>query len=104
MPMKIGHKMDHNKPGHQDHRHHIQEFKRKFWTSLILTIPILLLSETIQTWLGFTLKIPLQKEILFLKLSLFNDFGYYLGFFPVRLLQQVSSFLYAYAVKQNNLC
>jgi Cu2+-exporting ATPase len=66
MPMKIGHKMDHNKPGHQDHRHHIQEFKRKFWTSLILTIPILLLSETIQTWLGFTLKIPLQKEILFL--------------------------------------
>jgi Cu2+-exporting ATPase len=66
MPMKMGHKMNHNKPEHQDHRHHIQEFKRKFWISLALTMPILILSETIQTWLGFTLTIPLQEKILFL--------------------------------------
>lgn len=63
--MKTNHK-NHNKPTHQDHTQHIQEFKRKFWISLALTIPILLFSESIQTWLSFTLEIPLQKEILFL--------------------------------------
>jgi Cu2+-exporting ATPase len=47
------------------HAHHMQMFKRKFWISLVLTIPILLLSETIQTWLGLTwLKVPYQQEIL----------------------------------------
>lgn len=65
MSMKMDHKTNH-KPEHQNHTHHIEEFKRKFWISLTLTIPILLLSETIQTWFGFTLEIPLQKEILFL--------------------------------------
>ena len=51
---------------HQDHAHHIEEFKRKFWISLLLTIPILLLSEMIQAWLNFTLEIPFQNEVLFL--------------------------------------
>lgn len=47
------------------HAHHIQMFKRKFWISLVLTIPILLLSETVQTWLGLTwLTVPYQQEIL----------------------------------------
>lgn len=32
---------------------------------LALTVPILLLSETIQNWFGFTIAIPLQKEVLF---------------------------------------
>ena len=50
----------------QGHAHHIQVFKKKFWISLVLTIPILLLSELIQTWLNFTLTIPYQKEIIFL--------------------------------------
>ena len=56
----------HNKHKRQDHVHHIEEFKRKFWFSLILTIPILLLSEMIQMWFNFSLKIPFQKEVLFL--------------------------------------
>jgi len=47
------------------HAHHMQMFKRKFWISLALTIPILLISETIQIWLGLTwLKVPFQPEIL----------------------------------------
>jgi Cu2+-exporting ATPase len=56
----------HKKHDRGGHAHHIQIFKRKFWISLILTIPILLLSELIQTWIGFTLTIPFQKEIVFL--------------------------------------
>ncbi|MGC8896376.1 MAG: heavy metal translocating P-type ATPase, partial [Candidatus Bathyarchaeia archaeon] len=51
---------------HQHHAHHIQEFKNKFWISLILTAPILLLSEMMQTWFPIlqALQIPFKKEIL----------------------------------------
>ena len=55
-----------HKNHHQGHARHIEEFKRKFLVSLFLTIPILLLSEMIQTWFGFKIEIPLQKEALFL--------------------------------------
>lgn len=49
----------------------MKEFKRKFWVSLILTVPIMLLSETIQTWFNLTwITMPFQKPVLFL-LSLF---------------------------------
>jgi Cu2+-exporting ATPase len=44
----------------------MEEFKRKFWVSLVLTVPILLLSEMIQTWFNFVLEIPFQKEVLLL--------------------------------------
>lgn len=57
---------NHEKHGRGGHAHHIQEFKRKFFISLILTIPILLLSEMIQMWLGFSLTMPFHKEVLFL--------------------------------------
>ncbi|HEU5164478.1 MAG TPA: hypothetical protein VFU29_03000, partial [Chitinophagaceae bacterium] len=43
---------DKNPPmGHEGHDHHammIDDFKKRFWLSLILTVPILLLSEMIQ--------------------------------------------------------
>ncbi|MCW4021506.1 MAG: HAD-IC family P-type ATPase, partial [Candidatus Bathyarchaeota archaeon] len=51
---------------HRGHVHHMEEFKRKFWVSLILTVPILLLSEMIQTWFNFVFEISFQKEVLFL--------------------------------------
>jgi len=52
---------------HSHHAHHMQEFKKKFWISLALTIPVMLLSEMIQMWLNITwIKIPFQKETLFL--------------------------------------
>lgn len=54
--------MKHN---HQHHIHHIEEFKKKFSVSMILTIPILFFSEMIQNWFGFILIIPFQKQILF---------------------------------------
>jgi Cu2+-exporting ATPase len=47
------------------HARHIQEFKKKFVVCLVLTIPILLLSEMIQNWFGFLITIPFQMEILF---------------------------------------
>ncbi len=58
------------------HAHHMQMFKRKFWISLALTIPILLLSETIQTWLGLTwLKLPYQQEILLILSAIIYVYG-----------------------------
>jgi Cu2+-exporting ATPase len=58
------------------HAHHMQMFKRKFWISLALTIPILLLSETIQTWLGLTwIKLPYQQEILLVLSAIIYIYG-----------------------------
>ncbi|OUC09377.1 hypothetical protein RY27_03230, partial [Litorilinea aerophila] len=37
-----------------DHTGHEQMFRRKFWVSLVLSIPVLLYSEMLQSWLGFT--------------------------------------------------
>jgi Cu2+-exporting ATPase len=58
------------------HAHHMQMFKRKLWISLVLTIPILLLSETIQTWLGLTwLTVPYQQEILLILSAIIYVYG-----------------------------
>jgi len=49
---------------HHDHSHHIADFKRRFWVSLALTVPILALSDMIQMWFGFKLHFPFQSVIL----------------------------------------
>lgn len=45
--------------GHSDHDKHAGHdpamFRQKFWISLLLTVPTLIFSHTIQTWLGFEL-------------------------------------------------
>jgi len=45
--------------GHQDgdhggHADHAEMFRRKFWVSLLLTIPTVLYSAMVQDWLGYT--------------------------------------------------
>src|SRR5262245_16991840 len=43
----------HRAPGHA--RHHarmVADFRRRFWVSLVLTIPVLMLARHIQGWLG----------------------------------------------------
>ncbi len=44
--------------GHGSHDKHAghdpDAFRRKFWLSLVLTIPVLIYSPSIQDWLGFT--------------------------------------------------
>lgn len=48
-----------NKPSHEDHDKHEGHspnmFKKKFWLSLVLTLPTLLFSDTVQSWFGFQL-------------------------------------------------
>lgn len=43
--------------------HNPNMFKQKFWLSLLLTIPTLLFSHTIQGWLGFELMFPGSEYI-----------------------------------------
>ncbi len=78
MEQDMHHSMDKqhvHKMAQQHHAHHIGEFKKRFWISLVFTIPILLLSEMIQMWLGFKLEIPFQKWILFSLSSLVYFYG-----------------------------
>lgn len=50
--------------GHDKHAGHSPNmFKQKFWLSLLLTIPTLLFSHTVQGWLGFELMFPGSEYI-----------------------------------------
>jgi Cu2+-exporting ATPase len=40
---------------HADHTGHEQMFRRRFWISLVLSIPVLVFSPTLQDWLGYTI-------------------------------------------------
>jgi Cu2+-exporting ATPase len=39
---------------HVDHSGHEEMFRRRFWVSLVLSIPVLIYSPMLQMWLGFT--------------------------------------------------
>jgi Cu2+-exporting ATPase len=58
-----GHNPKHGEMGH-DHSAMIEDFKRRFYVSLGLTIPILVLSDMIQHWLGFQLDFLGRKYFL----------------------------------------
>ncbi len=68
--------------GHHDHTQHhqmmIRDFRRRFYVSLIVTIPILVLSPLIQEILGFTLSVPFPGYILFA----LSSFVFYYGGWP----------------------
>lgn len=52
----------HNHTEHDKHAGHSPNmFKQKFWLSLLLTVPTLLFSHTVQGWLGIELMFPLQR-------------------------------------------
>ncbi|MFG3708930.1 heavy metal translocating P-type ATPase [Micromonospora sp. NPDC047670] len=45
--------------GHDKHAgHDPAQFRRKFWLSLALTVPIVLTSDLVMDWLGYTLEFP----------------------------------------------
>jgi Cu2+-exporting ATPase len=70
-------KMDHSKmqhdhgnvpmgmAGHDHHKMMIEDFKKRFWITLILTIPILVFSPMIQGLLGYEWLLPGNAYILF---------------------------------------
>ena len=61
--------------GHSMHTSMIDDFKKRFYVVLILTIPIMLLSEMIQHWLNIHISFPGSKYILLALSSLVFFYG-----------------------------
>ncbi|MGM0390965.1 MAG: copper-translocating P-type ATPase [Bacteroidota bacterium] len=59
-----GKKSEHGEHGEDHHKHMLKDFKKRFWFSLIIAIPILALSEMIQTWFGYELEFTGSKYVL----------------------------------------
>ncbi|MFW6245536.1 MAG: copper-translocating P-type ATPase [Fibrobacterota bacterium] len=64
----------------QHHQHHIALFRRRFWVSLVITIPILLLSPLIQSVLGIREALSFPGDIL--TLWGLSSFVYFYGGWP----------------------
>lgn len=88
MPKMDHSKMDHSQMDHsghgaipmgmEGHNHHkmmIEDFKKRFWVSLIITIPVLLISEMIQKFLGFNFTFAGDKYVLFILSSIIFFYG-----------------------------
>lgn len=68
---QVTHNSHENHDGHADHEH---MFRTRFWISLVLSLPVLLYSPTLQNWLGFQMPdfpgsqwlVPLFSVIVFL--------------------------------------
>src|SRR5665811_787234 len=71
----------HEAPGGKDHSNHhshmLADFRKRFIVSFILTVPVLLLSPTIQSFFGFELLIPGANFLTFLLSSVVYFYGGY---------------------------
>ncbi|HWJ25802.1 MAG TPA: heavy metal-binding domain-containing protein, partial [Flavisolibacter sp.] len=64
--------------GHEGHDHHammIGDFKKRFYVVLVLTIPIMLLSEMIQHWLNVHIGFPGSQYVLLALSSIVFFYG-----------------------------
>lgn len=61
--------------GHGSHSSGIADFKKRFYVVLVLTIPIMLLSEMIQHWLNFHISFPGSKYVLLILSSIVFFYG-----------------------------
>ncbi len=81
------HNHDHKQHKHQEHKNHqhgghgshdhsghhammITDFRKRFWVSLIATIPILVLSPLIQGLLGYSFTFSFSGYVLFSLISI----------------------------------
>ncbi len=64
-----------SKDGHESHSSGIEDFKKRFYIVLILTIPIMLLSEMIQQWLNINISFPGSKYVLLALSSIVFYYG-----------------------------
>ncbi len=70
----------HNHEHHDHHGHMIEDFRKRFWISLVITIPILLLSPLVQQFLGLkeTLRFAGDIYVLFA----LSSFTFFYGGWP----------------------
>ncbi|WP_088051897.1 heavy metal translocating P-type ATPase [Virgibacillus dakarensis] len=65
----------HGHHGHHDHGDMVNDFKKRFYISLIVTIPILVLSPMIQSFIGVDWQIPYNQYILFVLATFIFFYG-----------------------------
>lgn len=72
-----GHKPSGGKDHGNHHTHMLEDFRRRFIVSFILTFPVLLLSPTIQDFFGFEFTFPGAELVVFLISSVVYFYGGY---------------------------
>lgn len=83
--------MNHTHAGHSDHQAMISDFKKRFWISLALTIPVVLLSRVIQQFLLLESVLAFSNDIYVL-FALSSIIFFYGGWpFLQGLVQELSS-------------
>ncbi len=70
-----GHDAGHGEMGHDHHKMMIADFRKRFWISLILSIPVLILSPMIQGFLDYEWVFPGNIYVLFALSSLIFFYG-----------------------------
>ena len=70
-----GHNPPHGHLGHDHHKMMIEDFKRRFWVATLLTIPVLLLSPMIQSWMGVDWSFKGDNIVLFALSSIIFFYG-----------------------------
>lgn len=69
-------KSDNSAAGFDKHAgHHTPDFLKRFWITLVLSVPVLLLSHMIQQWLGFTIAFQGDKYVLLVLGSIIYFYG-----------------------------
>lgn len=71
---KKGHKDQHDSH-HNHHAHMIKDFKKRFWISLVITLPILVLAPMIQDLLGYELRFNGDRYVQFVLSSIIFFYG-----------------------------
>jgi len=69
------HNPKHGQMGHDHHKMMIADFRKRFWVTLVLTIPILFLSPMIQEFFGYEFLLPGNPYILFALSSIVYFYG-----------------------------
>lgn len=75
---KAMHGKAHGAGGHDHHAMMIDDFKKRFWISLIITVPVVVISPMIQHLFGYELQVPGNRYILFA----LSSFIYFWGGWP----------------------
>lgn len=71
-----GHAAHGGNEGHNDHHAHmVEDFKKRFWVSLIVSVPISVLAPMLQHLLGFEVTFPGSDIVLFLLASFVFFYG-----------------------------
>ena len=72
------HNDGHGSHDHHDHGDMVEDFKKRFYISLIITIPILIMSPMIQSFMGVDWRFPSDQYILFI----LSTFIFFYGGWP----------------------